>query len=170
MAVREVYLDIETTGLSPKLSSLTLVGLFGPDVGFVPLVAKRDLTKENLLDVLDGAGRIVTFNGARFDLPFIREKLGVDLKCMEGLEHVDLMYVCRRAGLRGGQKKIELQLGIPRMDKEMSGREAAHLGKKWLRERDHVALSRLLLYNEEDCRNLWHIGNVVGRRSDLGKR
>ena len=158
----ELFLDIETTGLSPRTNHITMIGLYGPDRGYIPLVAGRDMDANSLLDAIRGVEVIYTFNGARFDLPFIRERVGVDLKTMQGLRHIDLMYVCRKAGLTGGQKKIETILDIPRLDTEMSGREAAKLGKKWLKKGDLQALSRLVFYNEEDCKNLWRIKLVVG--------
>ncbi|MDG6221249.1 MAG: ribonuclease H-like domain-containing protein [Candidatus Thermoplasmatota archaeon] len=155
------FLDIETTGLSPSACEITMIGILKHD-GFHPLVSNRNLDRLQLEKTLRGVERIYTFNGARFDLPFIRAKMGVDLKVQEGLEHVDLMYVCRRRGFVGGQKKIEECLHLLRDTRGMSGFHAAKLGKKWLEKGDLDALDRLVHYNEEDVENLARIWRLVG--------
>jgi len=69
----EAYLDIETTGLHPSYSQITVVGIYltnGFASRFVQLVGE-DITADSLLESLDGASTINTYNGSRFDLPFI---------------------------------------------------------------------------------------------------
>jgi uncharacterized protein YprB with RNaseH-like and TPR domain len=69
----EAYLDIETTGLSPRYSEITVVGIHldnGSDTRFTQLVG-IEVTVENMLVTLDGVDSIYTYNGSRFDLPFI---------------------------------------------------------------------------------------------------
>ncbi|NOZ76526.1 MAG: exonuclease, partial [Euryarchaeota archaeon] len=57
---RVFYLDIETTGLSPHRSQVTVVGIHdGHET--TTLVRGRDLTEENLLAELDGCKMLVTF-------------------------------------------------------------------------------------------------------------
>lgn len=76
-----VFLDIETTGLS-STSALFMVGMIIPsEQGLVlhqlfareyeeePAVLEETLTR------LDGARAVVTYNGKRFDMPFIRRRL-----------------------------------------------------------------------------------------------
>ena len=63
-----------------------------------------------LYEALAGVQTLVTFNGSTFDLPMIRKRLYSDLK--RDFEHCDLLYICRRRGLRGGLKKVEELLGI----------------------------------------------------------
>jgi atypical dual specificity phosphatase len=73
-AMAEAYLDIETTGLSADFHDMTVVGVSVVGEGgtrFVQLVGE-DITEEGLLEVLDGVSTIYTYNGQRFDLPFIR--------------------------------------------------------------------------------------------------
>jgi uncharacterized protein YprB with RNaseH-like and TPR domain len=150
----DAYLDIETTGLSPFGSKITVIGI-GLDAGealdFTQLY-DSELTSERLLASLEGASRLFTYNGARFDLPFINSCLGVNLA--ERVEHQDLMFDCWRNGLYGGLKGVEKQLGIPRRLAGMSGWDAVLLWQRYEREGDLEALETLLQYNREDVANL----------------
>ncbi|MBA1340529.1 MAG: hypothetical protein C5S40_00075 [ANME-2 cluster archaeon] len=54
---------------------------------------------------------IVTFNRARFDLPFIEHPLpGANFDQL----HIDWLYPLRRPGLTRGPKRIETELGLSR--------------------------------------------------------
>lgn len=77
----EAYLDIETTGLSPKYSEITVVGIHlhnGIDAKFIQLLG-GDVTADKILEALQGVNIIYTYNGSRFDLPFIYYRLGINL-------------------------------------------------------------------------------------------
>ncbi len=150
----EAYLDIETTGLSPWDSQITVIGIHlcnGTDTRFVQLLAEN-ITADNLLQALEGVDVIYTYNGSRFDLPFIHCHLGVDLAGL--LRHCDLMYDCWRNNLYGGFKAVERQLGIPRRLKEINGYEAVRLWWRYVNDYDEDALATLLEYNKEDAVNL----------------
>ncbi len=111
-----------------------------------------EITAATLLEALAGVTFIYTYNGSRFDLPFIDHALGVNLA--ERFQHRDLMYDCWRKNLYGGFKAVERQLGIKRELTEVDGLEAVRL---WWRYRDYFdleALERLLKYNREDVVNL----------------
>jgi uncharacterized protein YprB with RNaseH-like and TPR domain len=98
----EAYLDIETTGLSAFSGAITVVGIYlcdDSDARFIQLVG-RDITRYSLLEILEGVDTIYTYNGRRFDLPFINVHLGINLE--EMFNHRDLMYDCWRYNLRGG--------------------------------------------------------------------
>jgi hypothetical protein len=150
----EAYLDIETTGLSPDYHEITVVGIYlveGSDTRFVQLVGE-EITEGSLLELLDGVSTIFTYNGKRFDLPFIRDRLGLNLEAEFG--HHDLMYDCWRNNLYGGFKAVEHQLGIPRRLKGINGFEAVMLWWRYVNEGDRTALELLLEYNREDVMNL----------------
>ena len=152
--VLEAYLDIETTGLSPLYSQITTIGIYltdGIDARFVQLVGK-DVTANNILETLRGVTVIYTYNGSRFDLPFIRLHAGVDLTAL--FEHCDLMYECWRNDLFGGLKAVERQLGIDRRLKDIQGYDAVRLWWKYHNDYDEDALATLLEYNKEDVINL----------------
>ncbi len=147
----EAFLDIETTGLSPWYNEITVVGIHRFDTGFVQLVGE-DITVGNILAGLEGANVVYTYNGKRFDLPFIHFRLGINLS--EFFTHHDLMYDCWRNNLYGGLKSVEQQLGIPRRLKEINGYEAVRLWWRYANDYDEDALATLLEYNKEDVVNL----------------
>lgn len=150
----EAYLDIETTGLSPEYSAVTVVGIFicnGNNTEFVHLVGEG-ITVENILDALQGVGVLYTYNSKSFDLPFIHRCVGVNLA--ELFEHHDLMYDCWRNNLYGGFKSVERQSGIDRKLKEVDGYEAVRLWWRYVNDYDQYALAKLLEYNREDVVNL----------------
>jgi uncharacterized protein YprB with RNaseH-like and TPR domain len=150
----EAYLDIETTGLAPPYAEITVIGVYlveGDNDRFVQLVGK-DCSVVNLLSALEGVETIYTYNGSRFDLPFIRDYMGVNL--IDMFSHHDLMYDCWQCNLYGGFKKVEMQLGINRESKGMDGYDAVLLWQRYLRYNDKKALKKLLHYNKEDVVNL----------------
>lgn len=148
------YLDIETTGLIPDQGDLTVIGLFldsGEADRVVQLVAP-EISAAKLLEGLEGVATLYTYNGDRFDLPFIKAKLGVDLR--RHIRHRDLMFECWRRNLYGGFKEVERKLGIARASAGIDGRMAVDL---WLRYKfygDRQSLAALLEYNKEDVCNL----------------
>lgn len=150
----EAYLDIETTGLSAFSGAITVVGIYlcdNSDARFIQLVG-RDITRYSLLETLEGVDTIYTYNGRRFDLPFINVHLGISLE--ELFKHRDLMYDCWRYNLRGGFKAVERQLGISRKLIEVDGRMAVRLWWRYVDSFDLEALDTLLAYNREDVVNL----------------
>ena len=152
--VVEAFLDIETTGLSPLYSEITVIGIHickGEETSFAQLVG-RDITPESILEALDGVQIIHTYNGSRFDLPFINRKLGINLE--EIYSHRDLMYDCWNNNLRGGFKSVERQLGIDRNLQGINGYDAVRLWWRYIDAFDLDALNTLLQYNKEDVLNL----------------
>jgi len=148
------YLDIETTGLSCEDAGITVIGIYlvnGADDRLVQLVG-MDVTAGNLLESLAGVNKIYTYNGSRFDLPFIHGALDVDLGAL--FSHHDLMFDCWRCNLYGGFKAVEQRLGIPRHLQGMSGLDAVRLWWRYLDGGDLDALAKLLEYNREDVMNL----------------
>ena len=148
------YLDIETTGLSSRYADLTVIGIAlekNRKCQVVQLI-EDDLYQEKLLDSLEGVDEIYTYNGSRFDLPFIKAKLGINLnKCFK---HTDLMYDCWRNKLKGGLKVVERLLGIKRQLTNVDGYIAVQLWFDYVNNNNRQALRTLLEYNEEDVVNL----------------
>jgi len=151
------YVDIETTGLNRYQYDLTVVGIC-LELGRSRKVFQfydATLTRKNVLEAVKHADVFYTFNGERFDLPFIGHHLGLDLA--KHLEHRDLMYHCWDRGLRGGQKSIERQLGIGRKTAGLDGADAVDLWFDYREGGSRRALSKLLRYNAEDVTNLARI-------------
>jgi hypothetical protein len=150
----DAYLDIETTGLSRLYADITVIGIYvvnGSESKLVQLVG-QEVTRDNLLEALKGVDTIYTYNGSRFDLPFISGALGIDLASL--FSHHDLMYDCWRNNLYGGFKSVEQQLGIRRQLKGIGGWDAVILWWRYQNYGDMDALALLLQYNREDIVNL----------------
>ena len=152
------FLDIETTGLDRHRNDVTVVSCHqnGTTETFV---RGRDLTGDRLARRLADASLLVTFNGRRFDVPFLEDSFGLDVD----LPHVDLMYPCRRLDLTGGLKKIESEVGIGRDRPDLSGRDAVRLWHEYERGDDR-ALETLVSYNRDDTANLQQLLEVVSDR------
>jgi uncharacterized protein YprB with RNaseH-like and TPR domain len=148
------YLDIETTGLSPFAGEITVVGLHienDRDNRIIQLVGE-EICPSKLIKIVKNTKMLYTYNGSRFDLPFIREKLKVDLT--EYCLHKDLMYSCWERNLYGGLKEVERQVGIKRKLPDVDGRIAVQLWLNYKHFGDRDSLIKLLKYNEEDVLNL----------------
>ena len=148
------YLDIETTGLSSFYHDITVIGIYLVDSSggrLVQLVGEA-ATSDNLLEALEGVDTIYTYNGSRFDIPFIYAILEIDLKTI--FHHHDLMYDCWMNNLYGGFKAVEQQLGIDRKLQGINGLEAIRLWWRYQENGDEEALALLLEYNREDVVNL----------------
>jgi uncharacterized protein YprB with RNaseH-like and TPR domain len=85
-----VFLDIETTGLSPVFDTVTMVGLFDGH-RYEVFIDGQNL--QDLPNHLKKYSVVVTFNGAGFDLRFLKLAFP-DLKLPP--IHIDLRWVTRR--------------------------------------------------------------------------
>jgi uncharacterized protein len=151
-----LYLDIETDWDR----QITVIGLYHHARGFRQLTG-REVTAQRLLAHLPESRRIYTFNGNCFDLPVIRQRLGIDLR--ERYRSVDLRYRCKERGLTGGQKAIERRLGIGRALPGLDGRDAIFLWQNYRDYGDGESLRLLQMYNREDVMNLVRIRSRLDR-------
>jgi uncharacterized protein YprB with RNaseH-like and TPR domain/predicted nuclease with RNAse H fold len=151
-----VYLDIETTGLSSVFDSVTMVGLYDGHR------YKAFVEGDNLQDLpthLRGYSVLVTFNGAGFDLRFL--KLAFPKLVLPPI-HIDLRWTTRKLGMKGGLKSVEEMLGLGRAEavEDLTGYDATVLWAKYLRG-EKSALDRLIQYNTEDVVHLKAIMEMV---------
>ncbi|KTG30752.1 ribonuclease H-like domain-containing protein [Haloferax profundi] len=152
------FFDIETTGLSPERDDVTTVSFYhGGET--TTLVRGDTLTADTLAEQFSDAKLIATFNGARFDVPFLETSFDVDID----VPHVDLMYPCRTLDLTGGLKQIEKDVGIERDRPDISGRDAVRLWREYERG-DDSSLETLVSYNREDTVNLERLMETVTDR------
>jgi len=151
------FFDIETTGLDKRGSDVTTVSVHHAG-DTTTLVRGDDLTSENLADLLDAA-LVVSFNGKRFDQPFLEHNYDVAVDA----PHLDLLYLCRRLDLTGGLKQVEQDLGVDRGGIDVDGREAVRLWHRY-EGGDEAALDRLVEYNRYDARNLETLLDAVSGR------
>ncbi|MFA5140915.1 MAG: ribonuclease H-like domain-containing protein [Elusimicrobiota bacterium] len=148
------YLDIETSWSG----EVTVVGVYIPGSGTRQII-KPDVSAAAVMELLSGVSRLVTYNGSRFDLPVLNRRLGTDLPGK--LRHDDLMVRCWRHDLKGGLKKVEVLLDIPRDTEGLTSLDAPRLWDAYRAGR-RDALDLLLRYNREDVENL----EVLERKLD----
>ena len=150
-----VYLDIETTGLSPGYDDITMVGVYDGDA-YTAFIAGDNL--DALPEYLKRFRLISTFNGAGFDLRFIRT---VFPRLTLPPIHIDLRRVTNKLGLTGGLKAIEASLGLQRdlAVRHLSGFDAVILWRRYLRG-DRRALDLLVQYNRADVVHLKTIMDI----------
>jgi uncharacterized protein YprB with RNaseH-like and TPR domain len=145
---RAGFLDIETTGMG-AWATVTVVGVYD-GVRVHTFIHGENL--DELPEFLERFAMLVTFNGATFDLPFLRRRFrGLRTEQL----HYDLRYPLAKLGLRGGLKAIEGRLGIARDDdlQGLSGDDAVRLWNEYARGDEH-ALDLLVRYNAADVVNL----------------
>lgn len=142
------YLDIETTGLGGPYDTITTAAVYDGERVF------HYVNGENL-DSLPGDLEkykvLITYNGSCFDLPFIRNSLGIAVDHV----HIDLRYLLGSLGYRGGLKCCEKSMGIDRAELDgVDGYFAVLLWEQYMRTGDSKALETLLAYNIADAVNL----------------
>lgn len=158
------FLDIETNG-GQGPDDITVIGLYDGRT-MQQFVAGKNL--QDFPDAVAETALLVTFFGTLFDLPFIKRAFpGIQLPQL----HVDLCYLFRRLGRKGGLKSIERQLGIVRSHEAdgLNGMDAVRLWQEYQLGRQQ-SLDILLNYNAEDVKNmaeLLHIGYQQMRRHTL---
>jgi uncharacterized protein YprB with RNaseH-like and TPR domain len=138
------FLDIETTGTAIYGHEITVIGLYDGQKTH-HFISGQNM--EEFEDAIESYDLLITFNGSRFDLPFI---CGSFRNLQIHQAHIDLLHVVRRLGYRGGLKRIEPLFGIARPPEIQRG--------------SSDALQKLLLYNEADVVNLKIIMDTAWER------
>ncbi|MGI6722353.1 MAG: ribonuclease H-like domain-containing protein [Anaerovoracaceae bacterium] len=174
--LRVGYFDIESTGLSPRRCSMVLAGLVFPDDG--KYIARQYFAEDPeeepaviaaLLSDLTSLDVIVTYNGCRFDVPFLEKRMEIN-----GMDHVDLPYqldlyrLVRYHSDIGNftpnlkQKTLEDFLGLwsERSD-EIDGKESVRLYYQWLDTRDEEIREIICLHNRDDILQLARLMAVI---------
>jgi predicted nuclease with RNAse H fold/dephospho-CoA kinase len=153
---RVMFLDIETTGLSHYYDEITIVGwtLGGKSGTFIKGGDPTEMMKAAAASVA-----VVTFNGIRFDQKFLKQEFPT---IQLPIVHLDLMYLCRRVGLTGGQKAIEneLNLSFRAGVKGVDGFAAVLLWHKYLRG-SLESLRQLIAYNRADIAAMGSIMDIA---------
>lgn len=153
-------IDIETDGISAQHGGeITVVGLYDGKE-FRQYVKGMNLNEEDLLHEIASSKLIISFFGSVFDIPFLGNRFP-SLNSLN-LPHFDLCFASRRAGLRGGLKKIESLLGLERSTEisNLNGFDAVKLWKRW-EDGDKRSLDTLLFYNRADTVNLLSIAEII---------
>ena len=163
-----LFLDIETTGLSPKNSTIYLIGCAFYKNGTWNLkqfFADRRGDEEELVRAFITFSKeykvLIHFNGNRFDIPFIQFKCD-RFHIENSLEKMNSIDIYKRIAPYKNilgvpdckQKTIELFLGIDRQD-IYSGGELIRVYKDYLIEPDEDNYKILLLHNADDVRGMF---------------
>lgn len=98
-----LFIDTETTGLAGNMVFLLGAMRVSEERGLtVTQVFARDYTEERALleawlDLARNAGMLVSFNGKAFDVPLLKDRLGLHrLPAPADVPHVDLLHHARR--------------------------------------------------------------------------
>lgn len=158
-----VFLDIETTGLSPMRSFIYLIGLVFIDLKKVTmhitqLIAEDRDEEEEILKLMkekvNGYKTVVTYNGNSFDLPFIAkrsERYGIEPIAMDSFDMYEKLRLHKDTlkldGLK--QKNIEKKLGITREDR-YNGGECISFYKDYAKNKNKESFDRFVLHNYDD--------------------
>ncbi|HLL53580.1 MAG TPA: ribonuclease H-like domain-containing protein [Myxococcaceae bacterium] len=153
-----VFFDIETDGVTNLRP--TVVSLLDR-TGLRVFIDGRNMHE---LPAALAESRIwVTFNGSCFDVPVLRRTFELP----DPVAHLDLRFLCRRVGLKGGLKEIEDSLGLGRPPhlRGVNGWDAVILWRAYLRSGDVEALRFLVEYNLYDAINLKTLMDMVYNRA-----
>lgn len=158
-----VFLDIETTGLSPMRSFIYLIGLVFIDLKkmtmhITQLIAEDRDEEEEILKLmkerLKGYKTVVTYNGNSFDLPFIAkrsERYGIEPIAMDSFDMYEKLRLHKDTlkldGLK--QKNIEKKLSITREDR-YNGGECISFYKDYVKNKNQESFDRFVLHNYDD--------------------
>ncbi len=156
---RFAFIDVELDRFS-RYAEPTLLGICRGGL-YIPLVRGFNLDSKSVEQALNGADVLVTYNGRRHDIHFLRQLLG-----REGrrLRMIDLRFVARKAGFSGGLKQLERTIGVERsryVELAAHG-QTARLWKMWKSNGSRSALELLMAYNKEDTCNLHPIALKLG--------
>ena len=164
------YLDLETTGLS--MVPLFLVGLMyteGEKLVIDQLFA-RDYTEEAaVLDYLKkhigGFEVLVTFNGAQFDMPFVRDRMRyTGIEFAPPARHVDLLPVSRRVLKRKTPnhklQTLEVYLLNRKRTGDVPGSEIPGVYHEFVRTRDAGGITGVIHHNRLDLLTMLQLVTV----------
>ncbi len=121
-----IFIDTETTGLAGSVVFLLGAMRVTPDDIRLVQVFARDYAEEFELarswhSMLEGATRLVSFNGKSFDVPVLRDRLGYHSLGEPMLPpHLDLLHHARR---RWGDRLPDCRLQT--LERELCGRKRA---------------------------------------------
>ena len=134
---KPIFIDIETTGLSPERARVYLVGCLHPlddsRFQFLQWLSESPLEERKLLTevsaYIQDFSPLVHFNGDRFDLPFLQQRadeLGIPA-AFTGRDSFDIYLRAKKCRTLCAlpnckQKTIEAFLGIHREDQYDGGR------------------------------------------------
>lgn len=173
--------DIETTGLNPERNSLILIGFFKNGKAYQyfaeNILEEGDIIEAFLKD-LGNKEVLITYNGASFDIPFLRMRMeanGISDADLGRIYNLDVYQIIRYYSPLNGilpdlkQKTVERYMGLSadRAD-SISGAESIGLYFDYVRNGNIAALKKILLHNRDDIIQLYRLLGVL-KGTDLNK-
>lgn len=169
-----LFIDIETTGLSPQNSFIYIIGVgYYENESFKIIQWFSDslLDEKNVISEFFSFSQNYThllhFNGKMFDIPFIEKRANKYnlISPLSSFEEIDIYRLIKPLksvlGLQDvRQKTVEMFLNIYREDM-YSGGELIPVYKKYTMHNDDKLLMLLLLHNEEDVLNMHKIIQIL---------
>lgn len=169
-----LFIDIETTGLSPKSSSIYMIGcaFFCSDTLQTIQWFAEDTSQETdiltaFFELVPGYLYLLHFNGNRFDIPYLAKKaeqlrLDNPLVNLQGIDIYQYVRPIKKllslTSLR--QKAIEDFLQIKRND-QYDGGQLIPVYKEYVQTKKEDKLALLLLHNKEDLLGMTKILPVL---------
>lgn len=173
-----LFVDIETTGLSARSSSIYMIGMatcVSDDWYYTALVAEQPNEELEVLsvflDIIKNYKTLIHFNGNRFDLPFITERckangLSIDFNDYNGMDIYKRINPYRHIlGIANcKQTTLEQFVGINRED-EYSGGELINVYKEYTASGDDKLYKLLYQHNHDDVLGMLSILNILNYSS-----
>lgn len=183
----DIFLDLETLGLSPKDSAIYLIGLGRFNRGSYEIVqffAENEQEEDEIIHAifpyLTNASRIITFHGEAFDLPFLTKRsrqYHIPFSYEQGkvqysgrdIESFDLrkaIYSLRRILQfpHYNQRTLEEFLQIKRKD-DIAGKELITCYKAYMMDEDPLKRSMLLDHNRFDVEHMPKLFDLLQYRN-----
>lgn len=172
--LRHCVFDIETTGLDPVRNKIIMTALLtetDDGVRITQFLAENHYEEEKVISATmdflkrEGIDYLITFNGARFDIPFVRKRMEKLIMPDDmNLYNLDLYRFIKKETILPNlmkslrQKMVEeyFGLGTDRQD-TITGRESVTLYEKFALTGDSVAEKIILTHNREDVLQLYRI-------------
>ena len=172
--LKTIIFDIETMGLMPYQDMVINAGFCDPETGEVfQLFAESRSDEERLLrdifEILSRYEAVVTYNGDRFDIPFIKtraKKYGIDsfpfFWSIDMYRYLKKYWPMAKRMEHLNQKSVEIALGLAdKRDDKIGGGECIPLYEHYLGYKDEESKQLILLHNADDVRQLAKIYNAA---------
>jgi len=168
-----VVFDIETMGLVPTRDMLINAGFCNPETLeckqlFAESTSDEERLLREILEILSDYDVVITYNGDRFDIPFVKtrcKKYGIEFKpliwSIDMYRYLKSYWPMAEKMPRLNQKSVEIALGLSdKRTDEIDGGECIPLYERYLLDGDEEAKRLILLHNADDIRQLAKIYNA----------
>lgn len=160
----DLYFDIETTGLSRDVSKITVIcWIAGNDLHTWVNNKTHSASPDEFLQAWNNASRVITFNGATFDIPMLQKYYDVPSK-----PHMDMMVFMRMCGQPGRLKDVEKRCGMERLSTiaDWKGVDAVNAWNGYARDGDVRMRDLLQVYCACDVFSIYQFHQTFACKSE----